>query len=171
MSERSATWLLRRRSAGLLSHRSAGGVRLVAALVWLLFIVFPVFNAAGRRGSTLTHWLAVTGAVAFVAAYVALVLVWRRHERQTLSLILLGVLIAIATLLTLGQDAGWGWRFRPVIATRSCFRVDRRVGWRGVDGSGSGIAGCVRRIGGGCWSGCGRGTRSRRSLPRSMLAV
>jgi two-component system sensor histidine kinase DesK len=108
MSERPGT-LLFGRSA--LSGRPRGGIGYAAAFVWLAFIVFPLINALARRGPTLQHALAVAGALTFIAAYVALVLIWRRHQSDAIPAVLFGVLVAIASALTIGEGAGWGFLF------------------------------------------------------------
>ena len=91
--------------------RSPGGVRHLAALVWLLFIVFPVLNAIGKHGSPLGHGLVIGGATVFVASYAALVMQWRRGEPSRVSLLLIGLLLALAIALTLSQASGWGFLF------------------------------------------------------------
>jgi two-component system, NarL family, sensor histidine kinase DesK len=91
--------------------RSPGGVRHLAALVWLLFIVFPVLNAIGKHGSPLGHGLVIGGATVFVATYAALVMQWRRGEPSRVSLLLIGLLLALAIALTLSQASGWGFLF------------------------------------------------------------
>ncbi len=95
----------------VLRDRRRGGVGLASAFVWLLFILVPVFNAVGDGGPTLREGLAVAGAATFVAAYVALVLLWRRHQNEAITLLLFGVLLSISTALTLAERPGWGFLF------------------------------------------------------------
>jgi two-component system sensor histidine kinase DesK len=97
--------------SGSFFGRAPGRVRYLAALIWLLFIVFPVLNAIGKEGSPLGHGLVIGGAALFVATYAALVLRWRRGEPPTGSLLLIGLLLALAIALTLSQASGWGFLF------------------------------------------------------------
>jgi len=86
--------------------RSGRGVRLGTALIWLGFVVFPVVNAFTNRGSTPRHVLAISGALTFVVAYVALIVCWRSARRARLAPALFVVLIAVATALTLADRPG-----------------------------------------------------------------
>jgi uncharacterized membrane protein YhaH (DUF805 family) len=91
--------------------RAPGGARYVAALVWLLFVVFPVLNAIGRNGTPMEHGLIIGGAALFVATYATLVMRWRSSEPVGVSYLLIAVLLAVATALTLTQASGWGFLF------------------------------------------------------------
>jgi two-component system, NarL family, sensor histidine kinase DesK len=86
-------------------------VGLGGAFIWLAFIVFPVADAIGRQAPTFQHGLIVAGAVAFVVAYVMLVLSWRRRSTVAIRLGLFAVLIALSAALTLGDRPGWGFLF------------------------------------------------------------
>jgi hypothetical protein len=97
--------------AGLFNRRSPGGGRYLAALVWLLFVVFPVLNAIGKHGSPVGHGLIIGGAALFVATYATLVVRWRSGHGASVSLLLVAVLMALATVLTLTQASGWGFLF------------------------------------------------------------
>jgi two-component system sensor histidine kinase DesK len=80
-------------------------------LIWLAFVVFPVLNAIGRHESVLQHGLAIAGAVAFVAAYIGLVLCWRLRRNEKLGWALFAALLALATALTAFDHSGWGFLF------------------------------------------------------------
>ena len=95
----------------LFFRRSPGGVRFVAAFVWLLFIVFPLINAVGKHGTGLDHGLVIGGAGLFVGSYVTLVMRWRRHRRARTPLLLFAVLLAVSIALTLSHASGWGFLF------------------------------------------------------------
>lgn len=88
-------------------RRSNGGARLGLGLVWLAFIVFPLFDAVGNGGPV----LAVLGAAVFVAAYVALVLMWRRPRPGGMPRALFAVMIVVASALTLSDRPGWAFLF------------------------------------------------------------
>ena len=98
-------------SSGLFSKRSPGGVRYLAAFIWLAFIVFPLLNAVGKHGSVPHRGLIIGGAAVFVAAYVMLVMRWRHGRPTRGSLALVGVLLAVSVALTLTQASGWGFLF------------------------------------------------------------
>lgn len=93
--------------------RPLGGPRLLGGFIWLLFIVFPVLDALGSDSKPHHHGLVVGGAVVFVAAYVWLVLGWRRWQQklEERSVLLFGVMVAVAAGLTGFQDPSWGFLF------------------------------------------------------------
>jgi two-component system, NarL family, sensor histidine kinase DesK len=103
-------WLPFLRSGSFFA-RSPGGVRYLAALVWLLFVIFPVLNAIGKRGAPLEHGLIIGGAAVFVATYATLVMRWRTEASMGVSLLLIALLVAVACALTLTQASGWGFLF------------------------------------------------------------
>ena len=93
-------------------ERPLRGARAGVALIWLLFIIFPLANAIGTPGPTLEHGLTIAGAIIFVATYVVLVLTWRRNQRSAIpALACVAVLLACATALTLGEHSGWAFLF------------------------------------------------------------
>ncbi|HTX12550.1 MAG TPA: histidine kinase [Solirubrobacteraceae bacterium] len=92
------------------SHMPSG-VRNTSALIWLAFIVFPLVNAIGKHGSLLQRGLIIAGAALFIAAYVTMVLTWRLHRPNRLTLTLFVVLLGLATALTVAQSPGWGYLF------------------------------------------------------------
>ena len=91
--------------------RNPHGIRAVAAIVWLAFILFPLGNAIGKKGSTLEQILVIAAAAAFVGCYVVLVMHWRGHPRAPAPLLVFAVMLAISAALTIGQAAGWGFLF------------------------------------------------------------
>ena len=94
-----------------MESRNPHAVRAVAAIVWLAFIVFPLANAIGKKGTPLEEILVIAGAAVFVAAYVVLVLQWRNHPRTPTPLLLFGVMLAVSAALTIWQASGWGFLF------------------------------------------------------------
>jgi two-component system, NarL family, sensor histidine kinase DesK len=94
-----------------MERRNPHAVRAVAAIVWLAFIVFPLANAIGKKGSALEQVLVIAGAATFVACYVVLVLHWRGHPRTPTPLLLFGVMLAVSAALTSWQASGWGFLF------------------------------------------------------------
>jgi two-component system sensor histidine kinase DesK len=126
--------------------RSGRGVRLGTALIWLGFVVFPVVNAFTNRGSALRHVLAISGALTFVAAYVALIVCWRSKRKARLAPALFVVLIAVATALTLGDRPGWGFLFIYCAACTALIAAPA-IGFASVVGF-SVLAGGVSALGG-----------------------
>jgi two-component system sensor histidine kinase DesK len=98
-------------STSLFFRRSPGGIRLFAAVIWLAFIVFPLIDAVGKRGPVIRHGLIIGGAAVFVAAYVSVVMTWRRDRHTRLPVPLFGVLVAVAVALTVFNGASWGFLF------------------------------------------------------------
>lgn len=87
-----------------------GMAQITGAFVWLAFIVFPAVNAFARHGTALHHGLEIAGAVAFVAIYIALVLLWRMRSDRMLS-VLFVALVAIASALSVDDGSAWGFLF------------------------------------------------------------
>jgi two-component system, NarL family, sensor histidine kinase DesK len=104
-------WISRRLGGFWLGGRPRGRVGLVAAFVWLLFILFPLIDAVETRAPALRHWLAIAGAALFVAVYIALVLIWRSSRTYRRPWVLFAVLLADAPVLTLAERPGWGFLF------------------------------------------------------------
>ena len=98
-------------TSGPFGGGSPSGGRYLGALVWLLFIAFPLLNAIGKHGSLLRQGLIIGGAAVFVATYVMLVLRWRSGRPGLSQLALVAVLLAVAVALTLTQASGWGFLF------------------------------------------------------------
>ena len=91
--------------------RNPHAIRAVAALVWLAFIVFPLGNAIGKKGTALEQILVIAGAAVFVGCYVVLVMHWRGNPRAPAPLLVFGVMLAISAALTIRQASGWGFLF------------------------------------------------------------
>jgi two-component system, NarL family, sensor histidine kinase DesK len=117
--------------SGSFLRGAPGGVRYLAALVWLLFVIFPVLNAIGKHGSPLSHGLIIGGAALFVATYATLVMRWRSGESPRVSLALTVLLLALATGLTLTQASGWGFLFTYCAACVAIL-APRGAGFYGV---------------------------------------
>ena len=94
-----------------LDRRNPHAMRAVAGIVWLAFIVFPLGNAIGKKGTPLEEILVIAGATVFVAAYVVLVLHWRGHPRTPTPLLVFALMLAVSAALTIGQASGWGFLF------------------------------------------------------------
>jgi two-component system sensor histidine kinase DesK len=97
---------------GLWLHgRPRGFAQHTGAFIWLAFIVFPAVNAFGHHGTPLDRGLTIAGAIAFVCAYVGLVLIWRERSADRLLPVLFVVLVALAVALTLSDGTSWGFLF------------------------------------------------------------
>lgn len=81
------------------------------AFIWLLFILFPLATAIGRHETLLRHVLSGAGALLFVGVYIALILGWRSNRRDRVTGSLFGVLLLLATALTIGDASGWAFLF------------------------------------------------------------
>jgi hypothetical protein len=97
-----------------------GGPRTTAMLVWLGFIVFPLVDALGHHEPLVRRLLSIAGAAVFVGAYVALVLSWRTRRTTPIPTVFFGVLIAVATALTLADRSSWGFLFTYCAACTPC---------------------------------------------------
>lgn len=82
-----------------------------SAFIWLGFILFPLVNAFADQGATVSHALAVLGALIFVAGYVGLVLSARARRRDRIVPALFLVLVAVACALTLADRSSWAFLF------------------------------------------------------------
>jgi two-component system sensor histidine kinase DesK len=94
-----------------LDNRPMTGARRVGLLIWLMFLVFPIANAIGNHGAGVGHAFAIAASVGFVAVYAAIVVSWRRPHRAWLPFAMFGVVIVLATVLTLVDRPGWGFLF------------------------------------------------------------
>jgi two-component system, NarL family, sensor histidine kinase DesK len=95
----------------LFDGRPRGFAKTTGAFVWLAFLVFPAVNAFARHGTALGRGLTVAGAVAFVGAYVGLVLFWRGRQADRILPVLFLLLVATASALSLSDGASWGFLF------------------------------------------------------------
>jgi two-component system, NarL family, sensor histidine kinase DesK len=133
-------------SSSLFYRRSPGGIRLFAALIWLGFIVFPLIDAIGKHGPVVRHGLIIGGAALFVAAYVSMVMTWRRERSGRLSAALFFVLLGVAVALTLLNGSSWGFLFTYCAACAAIVAPEGR-GFYGVALC-STLAGVTSAIGG-----------------------
>jgi two-component system, NarL family, sensor histidine kinase DesK len=101
--------------------RERGTIRAVANTIWLAFLVVPIATAIGNRESgAVPRVLAIAGAMLFVAAFVGVVMTWRRHGTSSEWLLpLCAVLLLVACLLTLLDRPGWGFLFTYCVAITS----------------------------------------------------
>ncbi|HTU98306.1 MAG TPA: histidine kinase [Solirubrobacteraceae bacterium] len=93
------------------AHEPFGRARVLGLMVWLLFIVVPVIDAITNTGSTREHIFAIAGALAFTAAYVMLVITWTDQQGYRRSLMLAGVMLVLACVLTIVDRPSWGFLF------------------------------------------------------------
>jgi two-component system sensor histidine kinase DesK len=124
--------------------RPRGFARHTAAFIWLGFILFPAITAVAKHQSALNHALTIAGAVAFVALYIALVLLWRRRSDRLLPYLFVA-LVAIASAMTLSDGGSWGFLFTYCAATAGL--ISSRFGVIGVV-SCAVLAGVTSAIGG-----------------------
>lgn len=94
-----------------LDGRPQGWSQRTGAFIWLVFIIWPALDAFGGHGTALQRGLTIAGAVLFVLLYIALVLSWRERRADRLLPTVLGLLVAIATALTLSDGQNWGFLF------------------------------------------------------------
>ena len=106
-----ALWWLRRGGEGFVHEPPARPMRGAAALVWLVFIVFPLIDAITSKGSTADRVLAIAGTSAFVAGYVWMVTIFFRSDKARLRIGLSVALVGIAALLTIANKSDWAFLF------------------------------------------------------------
>src|SRR5947207_1255580 len=100
--------------------RERGAVRAVASTIWLAFLVVPIGTAIGNRESgAVPKALGIAGATLFVVAFIGVVTMWRRNGTTREVLLLCGVLLLVACLLTLLDRPGWGFLFTYCVAITS----------------------------------------------------
>jgi two-component system, NarL family, sensor histidine kinase DesK len=125
-----------------LRGRPGGRGRALPALIWLGFILFPLVDAIETSEPTVDHVLTILAALAFVAAYVGLVLTWRRPSGRPIQILLFVVIIGTASVLTIADQPSWGFLFTYAAAVAAVFSPTR-VGWSGVLGCAALAAVCV----------------------------
>lgn len=125
--------------------RPRGIAKTTGAFVWLAFIVFPAVNAFAKHGSALGQGLTISGAVAFVASYIALVLLWRSRHADRVVPALFVALVALASALTLSDGASWGFLFTYCAACAGL--ISTRFGVAGVLGCAV-LSGVTSAVGG-----------------------
>jgi two-component system, NarL family, sensor histidine kinase DesK len=98
------------------------------SLVWAAFVLFPIADAIGTRGSTLDHVVALTCATAFVGCYVALILSMQAGPWASwVRVVLLAAMFALAAVLTLAIRPSWGYLFCYCAACSSLLSSGRLV--------------------------------------------
>ena len=96
------------------AHRRWGPFGLVAPLVWVIFLVFPLANAIGHDGPPLARSLSIAAAALFVLAFIGLVVAFRSGwgaDRGRVMLALYVLLVAISVVLTIADRPGWAFLF------------------------------------------------------------
>ncbi|MGZ4272166.1 MAG: hypothetical protein ACXVRP_00235, partial [Solirubrobacteraceae bacterium] len=92
-------------------HTPLGRARVLGLLVWAAFILAPIADAITNSGSPTEHLLAIGAAVLFSAAYVWLVMTWFEEQARWRPVVLAGVMLVLATTLTLADRPSWGFLF------------------------------------------------------------
>jgi two-component system sensor histidine kinase DesK len=87
-----------------------------AMLVWLVFIVFPVVDAATDGDSAHHRVLALVLAVAFTTLYVWMVVVWSVERAGNRLYPQVGGALVIAIVLSVAVSPNWGYLFSYVAA-------------------------------------------------------
>lgn len=128
-ADRSRAQFFRPFAGSPLESRNPHAVRATAAIVWLAFIVFPLANAFGKKGTELEEFLVIAGAAVFVGLYVYLVLHWRGQPRTPIPTLVFVAMLAISAALTIFQGSGWGFLFTYCAA---CAALVPAAGFSGV---------------------------------------
>jgi two-component system sensor histidine kinase DesK len=116
------------RFGGALRDRQGGNaVRVGASTIWLLFILFPLVDAVTSNNSPLPRGVVIAASVAFIAGYLGIVFSWRWRGEGPVPMVLFGGLLAIATLLSVGEKAGWAYLFTYCAACASVIAPDGLV--------------------------------------------
>jgi two-component system, NarL family, sensor histidine kinase DesK len=126
-------------------HRPHGFARNTGAFIWLGFILFLAITAVAKHETAARHVLTIVGAVAFVALYIALVVLWRERAADRWLPLLFTALVAIASALTLSDGGSWGFLFTYCAASAGLIAV--RYGIAGVVGCAA-LAGVTSAVGG-----------------------
>ena len=129
VADRSRAQFFRPFAGSPLESRNPYAVRATAAIVWLAFIVFPLANAFGKKGTELEEFLVIAGAAVFVGLYVYLVLHWRGQPRTPIPILVFVAMLAISAALTIFQGSGWGFLFTYCAA---CAALVPAAGFSGV---------------------------------------
>ena len=121
--------------------------RLPVAVVWLLFIAFPIFDAATDSDSAHHRALAVVVAVVFTGIYVWMVMVWGIERERRRLYPQAGAMLGLAIVLATAVSPNWGYLFSYVAACVALV-VPSPYGFAGVAGT-AGVAIAAPAIGGG----------------------
>jgi two-component system sensor histidine kinase DesK len=119
-----------------------GPGRVVALSIWLGFIVVPVIDAITNNGPATAHYLAIAGAFLFTATYVVFVFIWFDERAAWRPYALVGLLLAIAIALTIGDRSSWGFLFSYVAACVGLV-MPSRLGLQAVVGCAAVAAACT----------------------------
>jgi two-component system sensor histidine kinase DesK len=130
-----------------MSERWGGGVWMGRGLIWLGFIFIPLITALASHGSPAQHVLTAAAALVFIAAYMTLILTWRRGRPLWLTIGLFATLVAVSIGLTLGDRSGWGFLF-TYCAACTAMLPSSRFGFFAVLGC-SGLAAATTLLAGG----------------------
>ena len=142
-----------------LSDRWGGGVWMGRGLIWLGFIFIPLITALASHGSPTQHVLTAAAALVFIAAYMILILTWRRGRPLWATIALFSTLVAISVALTLGDRPGWGFLF-TYCAACTAMLPSSRIGFIAVLGCAGLAAGTTLVAGGGGGAAVGWATSS-----------
>jgi two-component system sensor histidine kinase DesK len=112
-----------------------GRARVLGLLGWAAFILVPIVTAISNSGSAGEHALAIAAAALFSAVYVWLVLTWFEERTTRRPLVLSGVILGLAVVLTIVDRPGWGFLFTYAAA---CIGLVAPSGW-GLPG----VLGCA----------------------------
>ena len=108
--------------------------RLPVLFVWLLFIAFPIFDAATDGDSSRHRALAIVVAVVFTGIYVWMVMVWGIERGRGRLYPQAGVMLALAIVLATVVSPNWGYLFSYVAACVALV-VPSPFGFAGVAGT------------------------------------
>jgi two-component system sensor histidine kinase DesK len=98
--------------------------------VWILFIVFPLVNAASARAPALQKAVVIACASLFVLGYLLLV-GWQRTAGDERAVPVLAVMLVVASVVTCVQDPGWGFLY--IYSSACCGLLSgSRAGFGGV---------------------------------------
>ncbi|MGI8430166.1 MAG: histidine kinase dimerization/phosphoacceptor domain-containing protein, partial [Solirubrobacteraceae bacterium] len=88
-----------------------GSMRVLYALVWLVFLLFPLIDAINSRDSPIGRAFAIVAAAVFVGVYVRQLVRARRPVSLRVAVMTVVLQLAIAITLTLAERYTWGSMF------------------------------------------------------------
>lgn len=119
----------------------------LAAAVYLGFLAAPIVDAALTPADTAAKALNICAAVAFAGGYACFAALWRRDFGGLKAVWLLAAMTAIATALTAGSGASWGFLFIYCAACAAFLRGERLA--VGATGAAIALAGLAPALAGG----------------------